>query len=187
MPADVAAVFVLFVAAVFVAIYSDLGRRRAEQRLSQVDRARAIAAKAREKAADEAERARVQLAGCGVAALGGISPNHLARRGDYGWSQSYQDVVDLRREAEALRQARNQALAILEVASHQADYDFARKVLEASIEAKPPAEPFAEFKAPRRGDEIPPPPRPPLLRVVAIDGPPSSARKDEPPPEDSSP
>lgn len=49
------------------------------------------------KAEDEAEQLRVQLAGCGVAALGDVAEDRVAKRGDYGWSASYQDVVDIRR------------------------------------------------------------------------------------------
>ena len=41
----------------------------------------------------DCERLRVQLAGCGVAALGyGKRMSHDT----YGWSQSYQDVMNLR-------------------------------------------------------------------------------------------
>lgn len=39
------------------------------------------------------EQLEVQLAGCGVAALGG---DKKARIGDYGWSGSYQQVLKLR-------------------------------------------------------------------------------------------
>lgn len=38
-----------------------------------------------------------QLAGCAVAALGG---GKVAKKGDYGWSPAYQDVLDLRAKYE---------------------------------------------------------------------------------------
>jgi hypothetical protein len=42
----------------------------------------------------QAEQLQVQLAGCGAAALG--ATKHPAVRGDYGWSLTYQDVLELR-------------------------------------------------------------------------------------------
>lgn len=50
----------------------------------------------------EAEQLRVQLAGCGVAALGGT--RDVAHQGDYGWSVSYQETLDLRLKYDALAQ-----------------------------------------------------------------------------------
>lgn len=50
----------------------------------------------------ENEKLKTQLAGCGVAALGCLSD--LAKKEDYGWSQSYQDVVDLRKKYNKLQE-----------------------------------------------------------------------------------
>lgn len=51
---------------------------------------------------DQLDQERVQHAGCSVAAMGWISDHNLAKPGDYGWSPAYQDVLDLRRNYEAL-------------------------------------------------------------------------------------
>ena len=48
----------------------------------------------------EIEQLMVQLAGCSVVALGNIK--NPAKEGDYGWSPSYQDVLDLRLKYEKL-------------------------------------------------------------------------------------
>ena len=50
----------------------------------------------------EVEQLRVQLAGCGVAAYGGTSKKQVAEKGSYGWSDSYQATLDLRRKYDAL-------------------------------------------------------------------------------------
>jgi hypothetical protein len=72
--------------------------------LAELDAERAAHAETREKL----EQKEVQLAGCGVAALGGTKDP--ATRDQWGWSPAYQDVLDLRishdalqREVEALR------------------------------------------------------------------------------------
>jgi hypothetical protein len=70
------------------------------------------AAQAPARAAIDAsiDQLRVQLAGCGVAARGGLRAEQVLSRGAWGWSPSYQDVLEMRTEVEALRQAREQAI-----------------------------------------------------------------------------
>ena len=53
--------------------------------------------------AREADQLRVQLAGVSVAALGGTSPAVVVKRGQYGWSVAYQDVLGLRRQYDDFR------------------------------------------------------------------------------------
>ena len=53
------------------------------------------------------ERFEVQLAGCSVAALGGISPYYLAAPDSYSWSPAYADVVKLRLAFERLAGGRS--------------------------------------------------------------------------------
>jgi predicted nucleic acid-binding Zn-ribbon protein len=54
-------------------------------------------------AQEEIEKLQVQLAGCGVAALGCTSPETICTQDQWGWSQSYQDVLDLRLKYDALQ------------------------------------------------------------------------------------
>lgn len=66
------------------------------------------------KLAEDLEQARVQLAGCSVAALGGIGDDQVAKRGDFGWSASYGDVLSLRRKFEQARDGLQWALGVLD-------------------------------------------------------------------------
>lgn len=61
--------------------------------------------KENEKLSTEVEQLRVQLAGCAVAAQGGTDPeqSQVAKKGDYGWSPAYQDVLELRRKYDELK------------------------------------------------------------------------------------
>jgi hypothetical protein len=61
------------------------------------------------------ERAIVQLAGCGVAALGGTTQAITVHQGDYGWSQAYQDTLDLRLKYDALRKQVELAVRAMEM------------------------------------------------------------------------
>ena len=57
-----------------------------------------------QKLKEEIDRLRVQLAGCGAAALGYATGKNAIKKGSYGWSASFQDVVDLWDKHQKLRE-----------------------------------------------------------------------------------
>ena len=65
---------------------------------------------------ERAEQAETQLAGCGVAALGWSKGERRAEPGDWGYSASYQDVLNLRERWEALRGELEAGLQLVESA-----------------------------------------------------------------------
>jgi hypothetical protein len=113
--------------------YIELNRRRMIENLDRAERARESFSQIAVKERAAVVQLRVQLAGCGAAALGAISPEHVAKKGQYGWSPAYQDVLDLRREVEALRNACDHAIELLE--AWDAQPGDAVNVLRASKEA----------------------------------------------------
>ena len=62
---------------------------------------------------------RVQMAGVSVVAIGGTSPAQLATRGMYGWSETYQDVLELREKYNAALARAEKAEGSLSAAEEQ--------------------------------------------------------------------
>ncbi len=78
----------------------------------------------------EVERLRVQLAGCSVAALGGTKDP--AKQGDYGWSASYQDTLDLRLKYEKAEASLAAARPLIEAAMSESDDEYGTALIEAA-------------------------------------------------------
>lgn len=79
----------------------------------------------------ETEQLRVQLAGCGVAALGGTDQRtQVANKGDYGWSPAYADTLALRLKYEAAEAA----LATAHASGYAEGREAAAKVAEQPVE-----------------------------------------------------
>lgn len=125
----------------------------AERVYSRVSDAGIIAAEVR-RLREENERLRVQLAGCGVAAMQNTADSraHRINRDDYGWSASYADVcsavdreISLREENERLRndaeryrwlrESVKKSGGITKAQSYFWNYGGSRKRLDAAIDA----------------------------------------------------
>lgn len=81
----------------------DSGVYKPDSLLSQIDSLR-----------KQCEQLTVQLSGCGAAALGWCQ-SEPAKVGDYGWSASYQDVLNLRKRLELAEAVCNIALENQEI------------------------------------------------------------------------
>ncbi len=100
-----------------------------------------------ERLGDESERLRVQLAGCGVAAICNTRESmaqQLCRKGDYGYSASYQDVIDCVTREIDLRD--KLAVAEVEVERQKEEYQSACKTIAEMHRAA-----VGEIVGPKRG------------------------------------
>ena len=70
----------------------------------------------------QVEQLQVQIAGCLTAAEGATDPEQVAKRGDYGWSEAYEQTLQLRRHRDRLR-GHLDALFTKEVAASRAGGD----------------------------------------------------------------
>ena len=89
---------------------------------------------------EENERLRVQLAGCGVAAMQNTADSraHRINRDDYGWSASYADVCSAVDREISLREENERLRAVLESACEkmkQCRYVEARSDMLQAIDA----------------------------------------------------